>query len=294
MLVKRVLDPHLLQGRTAEDAYLIYTASELAHVATMVNLDNYWATAYYKLMEDIDLTDYANWVSIGTNVRRFKGHFNGNGKKITNLTITSGNNIGLFGYCVDCHIYDLGIDSGSVISNVGQNTAGAICGAITGTSIVERCYNSAYVKSGVVGGIVGSSDTQCYVRNCANYGEVVAECSPSSGSGYAMLGGCVGYCKGNTSYVYDNANFGSTAKTVDTEVCYTSGCIGRTTGSYADCYYNSDTCLPIYPTDIGTVGTAITDANMKSDIPLTTMSLLNYTTIWKTNTGTYPSLRVFG
>lgn len=41
----------------------------------------------YILMEDISLAAYDNWISIGNYANPFKGVLNGNGKKITNLTL---------------------------------------------------------------------------------------------------------------------------------------------------------------------------------------------------------------
>ena len=72
--------------------YQITTAEELQAMSD--HLD-----AYYVLMNDIDLSGTA-WTPVGTTSKPFTGNLNGNGKSISNLTITATSNdtaYGLFG-----------------------------------------------------------------------------------------------------------------------------------------------------------------------------------------------------
>ena len=85
----------------------IYTAEDLLKMGTYLNGD-------FILMNDIDLSG-VNWNPIGTNSAPFTGHLDGNGHKISNLTIDTSNytnrsSFGLFGYISFATIEDLVIE----------------------------------------------------------------------------------------------------------------------------------------------------------------------------------------
>ena len=100
----------------------IATAEELAYFAARVNERNAdYIAASVKLTQDIDLSAHY-WVPIGytTSVLdienyAFKGSFDGNGNRITGLSIsgTDLQYVGLFGYLTDAKVEDLYV-SGSV------------------------------------------------------------------------------------------------------------------------------------------------------------------------------------
>ncbi len=107
---------------------------------------------YYILMTDIDLSGYANWEPIGDNTNRFTGTFDGNGHKISNLTITgsSSNHRGLFSY-INGTVMDLGLDGGSVTGNTG---VGSLAGYNSGT--ITNCYSTGTVSgNSAIGGLAG-------------------------------------------------------------------------------------------------------------------------------------------
>ncbi len=64
----------------AESPYLISDAEGLEALATKVNKGENYLGYTFKLTDNIDLSDYDNWISIGQNERRqFEGTFDGNG-----------------------------------------------------------------------------------------------------------------------------------------------------------------------------------------------------------------------
>ena len=84
------------RGSKAEP-YLIYTAEQLAAVATFVNQGN--ATACYKLMADIDM--YGKTLKpIGDKDHPYTGTFDGNGYAISNVTIDEPVKVGDDGYAI--------------------------------------------------------------------------------------------------------------------------------------------------------------------------------------------------
>lgn len=89
---------------TINDPYAIYNAMQLDQVRNFCNK----TSVYFKLMDDIDLTEWIadnnpsqGWVPIGNSSdNSFRGTFDGNNHKITGLYInrSSSDYVGLFGY----------------------------------------------------------------------------------------------------------------------------------------------------------------------------------------------------
>lgn len=129
-------------------------------------------SAYYKLMNDIDLTDKTlNMGLSATSSERFKGHFDGNGHTIKNLNLTSASNIGLFAYTEGAVIKNLTIDGVTGDFSTGRATAniGALIGAgektlvenvtVKNVNITIQGNTSAELN---VGGIVGKADKSSF------------------------------------------------------------------------------------------------------------------------------------
>ena len=222
---------------TENSPYRIENVEDLARLAEEVNKEqserNDYEGKYFELVNDIDLKDYDNWTPIGRIInsgdqRQFKGNFNGNNKKISNLKIKDENlyHVGLFGDIKNSEIKNLHIASGQV---EGKSCVGAIVGAMTDSSIsncsnsitiggeneiggivgyilnsnVEYCKNRGKIKDGKgTGGIVGSFHRYSNVKNCCNLGEI----SSTNIEGY--IGGIVGYGSVN-SKIYNSFNIGN-------------------------------------------------------------------------------------
>jgi len=168
----------------AEDTWVnITSAAEFNNIRS--NL-----TANYRLMADIDLTGYPNWTPIGTDASRFTGQLDGNGKIISNLSLTntSTNNQGLFGV----------IGTAGKLTNVvvehANLSAGVNTGILAGTNYGQISASSASGNiSGYdnVGGLVGS-----------NYGQISNSFTQSQVSGKNNVGGLVGYNNGTVQTSY--------------------------------------------------------------------------------------------
>lgn len=131
------------------DPYVIYTAQELAQLATWVNAGNTtYNAACYKLNNDIDLSDYGEnfnggkgWIPIGNMDNHFKGIFNGNEYKIINLFSKENCISGLFGRSTGAKILNLGIINVKLISQ--QITTGVPSGGIASVifnTLISNCY----------------------------------------------------------------------------------------------------------------------------------------------------------
>ena len=233
------------------DPWQIYTPAHLEALADFVNAGNGSATSgvYYKMMNNINLSNYSNWEPIGNNnpddvSRRFQGHFDGNNYAVQNLTINrpSEDFIGLFGY-VDGYpnpasIKNLGMEDCDI---VGQSRTGSLVGH-SALSPISNCYATGIV-SGVqyTGGLVGSSSS--YIDE--SYTSVTVNATGSNTGGIA----------GTTSsailncYATGNVNGGAIV----------GGVLGSTTGTgmnagIVNCYATGNVSATSYYVG-GVVGT---------------------------------------
>ena len=119
-----------LSGSGTKDApYLIATANDLVTFRELVNGAGAGKTStlYAKLTDNIDLSGQTNWTPIGkafggpySSPVKYAGTFDGNGHKVTNLTINSDQKcLALFGYVNGGTIKNLTV-SGSVTATASS------------------------------------------------------------------------------------------------------------------------------------------------------------------------------
>ena len=105
---------HFASGQgTRADPYIINKPAQLAYLAKQLNVKNSsYATKYYRLEANLDLNRY-EWTPIGTEGGVFKGHFDGNGHIIRNVSLRqlsytgSYHVAGLFGVIRNATVEDL-------------------------------------------------------------------------------------------------------------------------------------------------------------------------------------------
>lgn len=123
--------------------YLIEDVEDLKLLAKKVNSGETYTNKYFKQTANIDLENEPNWTPIGGTVIEhpstweisvFKGNYDGDGYKITNLTTTEdSNHVGLFG-----KVEDATIQNCNITGNVnGYNYVGGIVGGC-------RCKNEDF------------------------------------------------------------------------------------------------------------------------------------------------------
>ncbi len=205
-------------GGTGEkdDPFQIATGAQLGYLATRTDT----AGKYYKLTADIDLS--ANeWAPI----KKFEGHFDGNGKTITGLTIdnnASESDLGLFGSILggstvkNVILKDVNIHA-IVAANTGNVSVGAVVGRIDivtkagkvevvnclvmGESSIDVTTNHTKWAVFGMGGIVGaavpdknSGASSISIINCFNTADLAT--TEKGGKIQINMGGIVGaaYC----------------------------------------------------------------------------------------------------
>ncbi len=206
------------------DPYQIYTASDLTGV---------YRKGYFKLMNDIDLTDYINqfsptegWQSIGREGSETV-HFDGNGHKIIGLWCNSTrDNTGLFSCFANGTIKNLTVE----VAKNKQVKGGANTGILIGKMIngtIENCNVSGKVADGTpVGGLVGLFEGGT-ISNCqANV--IINATLPNS-----YIGGIVGEFTGGT---IEKCGTNGTV-TATGETSYVGGLAGETkAGTIDQCF----------------------------------------------------------
>ena len=154
---------------TEENPYMIYTVEDLRRVGS----DEEWSLdKHYKLMNDIILEKpeegKSNWTPIGgESGKSFTGTFDGNGKTITGMTITSayGNAIGLFARLTGekAMIENLGLLDVKIIMDEYDKLEWPPTGGLVGVNwlgTVRNCYSTGFVsvRTSMLGGLVGLNE----------------------------------------------------------------------------------------------------------------------------------------
>lgn len=168
--------------------HLIRNVNDLKLLAEKVNSGEAYEGKHFKQTADIDLNNEP-WTPIGTvinngkDAKPFKGTFDGDGYKITNLKVTgNSNNAGLFGYTQDATIKNCNV-TGEV---KGFNDVGGIVGNADGKTQILSCSFRGDVtgEDSYIGGIAGSA--RGTIKNCYALADVTARIEIAGGiAGYA-------------------------------------------------------------------------------------------------------------
>ena len=274
---------------TEADPYLIYTADDLTGV---------YRKGYYKLMNNIDLTDWINnnsptegWLGIGRDGSEMS-QFDGNGFKITGLWSNSTRDyMGLFSMFANGTIKNLTVETAEGKQVKGGDCTGILIGRNVNGTITNCQVIGNVTGTANVGGIVGMSQS-CQMNNLTFSGNV------TSSTESAHLGGIVGsstdetikqclVIDGNVNASGSTASVGGVAGLTNStiEQCQTSGvltAIGATSqvggivgtlnlgGSVIDCKSSEELHSPyaaagIVSYNYGTVNHCFADGDIYSN-----------------------------
>ena len=219
--------------------YLIEDVEDLKLLAKKVNSGETYEGKYFKQTANIDLENEPNWTPIGGTVIEhpstweisvFKGNYDGDGYKITNLTTTEdSNHVGLFG-----KVEDATIQNCNITGNVnGYNYVGGIVGGVGVKTKILNCsfQGSVMGESDCVGGIVGETSAECEVSGCFARGKV---------EGLQKVGGIAGKGVGTIKNCYALAD-------VTARDRIAGGIAGGTYNlTIENCYYGGDVLAKNY------------------------------------------------
>ena len=263
-----------MQGAgTPSNPYIISTPQDLNDIRN--NL-----TAYYELANDIDMSSFGNFASIGKSSPYFRGFLDGKGYKIKNLTVNETIGcVGLFGYIANdsSYIKNLALEDCNISGGSVANWCGSIAGALNHGTI-ENCYATGTVKGKyMVGGLVGQFP----------YGKIKNSYANVSVTGFARVGGLVGYSTSANSIVENCYANGITIHT-ETGTAYPAG--GLIGNAIAITVINSYWDIQSSGLTYSQGGTGKTTTEMKTQ---STYVGWDFNSVWGFNND-YPYLQVFG
>ena len=244
---------------SSDSPYLINNAADLKMLSEMINagMEPYANEGMnYLLTADISLPAVAaespgNHTPIGTDANRFRGHFNGNGKTISTLTINSADSscIGLFGAVGGGTITNLELTDVNIHGHV---FIGGVAGYIYGNGArISGCYVTGAISgSHYVGGIAGHLDYSVSISNCYTACSVVGNSNINGG-----IGGIAGI---NSSSTISNCY--ATGAVSGPGFC--GGIVGFNSGTVSSCLALNPSINKIGNNAIGTYFGRVAGVNM--------------------------------
>ena len=242
----------------ADGAYLIKTPDDLQSLQTQVNDKGFnYKDKWFRLANDIDMTQFDNWTPIGIVGNAFAGNLDGNHYTIRNLKVNVASGYaGMFGYASYTTFQNLTLDSPVVTGN-------SYCGSLIGydndgATLINITANNVAVNSGnaSAGGLVGRSGNisakNCWVEGGSVTGRKIAAgiCTDSDDNSPTVVN------------CHNSANINTTATSAARKsgiaagiwACDTSGARGEFTG----CTNSGTVSGRNYAAGIATAGRAIT------------------------------------
>ena len=178
------------------------------------------ATLKFRLKNDLDLATEPNFY-----IPYFAGEFDGNGHKISNLSLNFDlvSLLGLFGYLAPGgKVTQVGVEN---INVTGYSGVGGLVGR-TRHGTISHCYSTGNVAGdSVVGGLVGDS----------SFGIVSDSYSTATVTGYSVVGGLIG---GNSGTVSGGTVSNSYSTGTVTGEGGVGGLVGGNAGTVSNCYCN--------------------------------------------------------
>ena len=246
--------------------YEVWDAAGLDIWADLVRRGN--SNASCKLLADIAYDSPKEWVPIGNGELLYSGTFDGNGKTISNITITAVYEYyGLFGRVNDggtiknLNVKNMTVTSTSAFAYIG-GIAGSSTGTIEGCTImgskiggagypsdvggiagglhygrIYRCQITGSTIEGTrrIGGIVGDNSSSTEVKACSFEGSIAhvggLESVPNMGGIAGISRSAVTACWAACQLSYPTQQYFSD---------YVGGVVGNNTDTITACYWQSD------------------------------------------------------
>jgi len=244
---------NILPNGSADAPFFVSNEAELRKVGT--GTDGWTLSANYRQTANITMTG-GNFTPIGNGANKFYGTYDGDGKTITGLTMTSTSSYaGFFGAIgVGGTVKNVTVTNGTITQN-GSNTSytGGIAGDNAGT--IDNCSFSGTVNGGTnnddVGGIVGlNSGTIINSRNNAtisgrtrvggiagqNSGKIDNSYNTGAITGSQQVGGIAGGNSTSGAYIKNCYNTGNIISTSTTTTSNAGGIVGQSGATVEYCY----------------------------------------------------------
>jgi Concanavalin A-like lectin/glucanases superfamily/Secretion system C-terminal sorting domain/The GLUG motif len=216
---------------TSGDPYQIQTVENLYWISQNAGS---WSS-YFKQTANIDASSISNFSPIGLSASSmFTGTYDGSGYTIDALHVNRGSSYfaGLFGYCSNATIKNLGLTN---INVAGKIYVGGLVGLSLGSTAITNCYTTGIVAStgyeSKYGGLVGEND-----------GTIISSYSSATVRGYTYIGGLVGYNPGTITNCYSSGSV--SASNMDGSIL--GGLIGENDGTLSNCFSTGSVTTPTW------------------------------------------------
>ncbi|MBR0141764.1 MAG: hypothetical protein IJM19_05925, partial [Ruminococcus sp.] len=191
------------------DPYAIDSNADMVLLRDRVNAGTEEGGKYYKLTQNLTMSEYTNWDTIGIEKYPFKGHFDGNNLGIQVNMTANRDMSGIFGVISTTEGY--AVKNLAVSGHVGGLISGGIIARLNSGNVencsfngtVENTYGSPARNGGIVGYLAGGT-----VKNCSfsgNVNEIHSYNNLAAGgiAGY-MTGGSIENCTSNANIQVDS------------------------------------------------------------------------------------------
>lgn len=210
-----------------DTSFTLSTGEQLAGLAALVNDGNDFSGKTIQLSQDIDL-DNREWTPIGKSDKPFKGTFDGQTHKVSNLKIASASlkDAGLFGAVSDSAIQNLSIQNADITASEG---AGSLVGSVAGNTTIKKCDAADGKIQGSldVGGLAGRAGAGTVFVTCSVTNSTVSAVQNGTSQEYPYAGGIVGKATAPTVTL---TNYTASGNSV---ASYKDGCNGDFVGGPA-------------------------------------------------------------
>lgn len=190
---------------TINNPFLIRTVADMIKFSNCVNGGTPFTGMYFRLENNIVFNGSSDGFNPIGNVasRSFQGIFNGEGYVISNLTISSGAYVGLFGNISGAKIENLGIERFTITPAPNNGYAGALVGSANNSEI-NGCYSANSTISGnrqlfssiYIGGLIGRLEGVSKINNSYSRSSLEAITADIFYTSY--VGGLVANISGNS------------------------------------------------------------------------------------------------
>lgn len=181
---------------TADNPYIITSRAHLRELAQRVNMGTDFSGVYFKMANNIILTD--PWTPIGTSTAQFKGVFDGNWKTVGNLWIgtsvspTAASYNGLFGY----------VGAGGTVKNLTVEASNGVhAGEYSYNGLLAGYSEGGLMNCAAIGSVSGGENSFNGVLAGASSG-VIANCWSMGQAQDGCGGGLAGLNSGSIANVW--------------------------------------------------------------------------------------------
>ena len=220
---------------TVSNPFLISTSADWSELASAVSNGHDFSGFYFSMTNDIGTTENPVTTMVGSNQKKFRGTFDGQGHTLTVNITSSAMNTAPFHYIKGATIKNL--KTAGTITTSHKYAGGIVGNAVDAENTITNCMSSVTISSsvgddGTHGGLVAHvSSSTTTISGCVFNGKLL-------GNSTTNCGGIVGWVVNGATLNIENSLFaplGVTFGTSSSATFYRKG--DNATVNLSNCYY---------------------------------------------------------